>query len=435
MPAFYSNLPIINMLLLISLVQLSLAYEVELLHKFTWLNFTFETKDEYNQYFKNKHYEDCTLAGIKMNSKGEIFVSVPRWKSNVPATLNKIVKKYGNTLLQPFPSWNQNKIGDIDALQSVLGFEIDKDDNVWVLDQGKVDNQAAVNGTMKLVKYNSSGNQELKIELDKVACPVTSFLNDLVIDTEKEFVYISDSGNPLNTSQPLSAWNPAIIVVDVKNKAARRVLQQHHSTNPDPGVWVVINGERVGSASPIEAGIDGIALSCDGSYFYYTPLTSRTLYAIETSYLRDFNSSNLEKHVIEMGFKSSTSDGLAMTAKNNLCMTATEKDGIYMHSDIKPDPEKFFYQNFELIANNSTSMIWPDTIGFDNTGKKLLFVSNKLNEFYYGRMDFSKGQENFHIWSVDIDDRSYIYGCDESNDDSSDSLLANIQVVVSLLIS
>lgn len=38
-------------------------------------------------------------------------------------------------LLDPFPSWAANTEGDSDALQSVLGFEIDPEDRIWILDQ------------------------------------------------------------------------------------------------------------------------------------------------------------------------------------------------------------------------------------------------------------------------------------------------------------
>ncbi|BCJ87536.1 hypothetical protein skT53_25210 [Effusibacillus dendaii] len=38
---------------------------------------------------------------------------------------NRIVIKNGNPLLEGFPSWEWNQPGNVEVLQSVLGYEID----------------------------------------------------------------------------------------------------------------------------------------------------------------------------------------------------------------------------------------------------------------------------------------------------------------------
>jgi hypothetical protein len=51
--------------------------------------------------------------------------------------------------LQAFPSWDMNNpLDGQSSLQSVLGFEIDSQDRMWILDQGRVDN---VPGVAKLI--------------------------------------------------------------------------------------------------------------------------------------------------------------------------------------------------------------------------------------------------------------------------------------------
>ena len=70
-------------------------------------------------------------AGIKINSKEDIFISIPRWQGCAPATLNKLVSVENKiALFSPFPSFAGNEYGNPTALQSVLGFEIDLEDNV-----------------------------------------------------------------------------------------------------------------------------------------------------------------------------------------------------------------------------------------------------------------------------------------------------------------
>ena len=55
----------------------------------------------------------------------------------MPATLSKLVKKDGIWKLQPFPSMEMNRIRQRPLeLKAVLGFEIDRNDVMWILDRG-----------------------------------------------------------------------------------------------------------------------------------------------------------------------------------------------------------------------------------------------------------------------------------------------------------
>ena len=90
---------------------------------------------------QNLIYEVCTISGIKVAQTGDIIVSIPRSYSIVsnsgqtfkkevfiPATLARVVPPtkgtdppFANTLLDPFPSWDWQTVGEVDALQSVAG--------------------------------------------------------------------------------------------------------------------------------------------------------------------------------------------------------------------------------------------------------------------------------------------------------------------------
>ena len=84
-----------KLVLFLFFILFSFGYcELEVLHSFRWLNFTFETKKEYENYISNKIYEKCPLAGIKLDSNGNIFTSSPRWSSkDCPATIMKLNQK------------------------------------------------------------------------------------------------------------------------------------------------------------------------------------------------------------------------------------------------------------------------------------------------------------------------------------------------------
>ena len=96
----------------------------------------------------------CMPAGIKLSKNGTIFCSFPRWFDNVKTTLAIYNKE--EEYFEPWPSLEVNK----NYLKSVLGFEIDKQDNIYILDQGKVEGHAE-KGSIKLVKYSLSNSSRL----------------------------------------------------------------------------------------------------------------------------------------------------------------------------------------------------------------------------------------------------------------------------------
>lgn len=64
---------------------------------------------------KQRHFS-LTVEGVKVY-KGEIYVTVPRWFNGVPSTLNKVIVRNGISLLQPYPSWEMQKIGGKQLLE------------------------------------------------------------------------------------------------------------------------------------------------------------------------------------------------------------------------------------------------------------------------------------------------------------------------------
>jgi sugar lactone lactonase YvrE len=399
-------------------------------YKADWLNFTFTSKEEYNSYMHSDNYTKHMPVGIKINSKGTIFISVPRLKEDVYSTLN-VLNKDGSSKhviqLSPFPSHKENDVDNPDGLKSVMGFEIDLDDNLWVLDMGTVAG-VRVPGTAKLRKYNSKGKKIKDYPLDKYINPTYSFLNDLVIDVNNDWVYIADS----------SGVTPAFIVVNTKSGETRRLMEKAPSFMPDLSLWLNVNGTKVNQDKPIETGLDGIALSCSKKTIYYTPLTSRTLYAIRTEYLKD-EKSNPEKHVIELGYKLSASGGLVSSRNGRLYLTSLELNSILLQADIKPNAENFQFNVFKPIIND-TKLVWPDTFAFDNEKKTLWVVANQFHNFMSGNMNFThplNGDSNFYIWSVYVNDKSYIEDCLDNDVESEDNkfpLWAIILVVIVALV-
>lgn len=91
-----------------------------------WLFNPSQPSSSYKGANGQEYWKGAMPAGFKVDANGNFYLSVPRWAPGIPATFNMVVMKDGQPLLAPFPSWAMNKEGDPKALQSVLGYEINR---------------------------------------------------------------------------------------------------------------------------------------------------------------------------------------------------------------------------------------------------------------------------------------------------------------------
>ena len=369
---------------------------------------------KFNINSKEIECRNCMPAGIKLSNDGTIFCSFPRWYPDVIATFAKYNKE--KKLFEPWPSLEMNQRylnSDSSGLNSVLGFEIDKNDFLYILDQGKITNKSALENSTKLLKFQLDGTLLKQYIFNKsIADPDNSFLNDVVIDQTRNRAYISDSGN--SNSKKISDYKPGIIVLNLDESKdyleVNRILINHSSVFPDESFWLHINKKPV-KEKPMLTGVDGIALSCNGDALYYCPLTGRMLYSILTKDIdKALNNKTYNIQVYD-GFKKEASDGLLASSKGNLYMTGIETGSIYISNEIEPDLLRFNYKDFDSFEGNISTM-WPDTLAMHNGS--LYFVTNQLNNFP-DDIDYinpKNGKYNFAIMRFSVgNDDSYIKGC------------------------
>ena len=143
--------------------------------------------------------------------------------------------------------------------------------------------------------------------------------------------------------------------------------------------------------------------------------------------------------MIELGYKLSASGGLVSSRNGRLYLTSLELNSVLLQSDIKPNAENFQFNVFKPIINDS-KLVWPDTFAFDNEKKTLYIIANQFHNFMSGNMNFIdpiNGDANFYIWSVYVNDKSYLEDClddDVESDDNKFPLWAIILVVIVVLV-
>lgn len=364
------------------------------------LNWNFPDEAMKYQFEANQYWKHAIPTGVKIDKNGTIYIAVPRWSEGIPATMNRVVVKDGKAILDAFPSWKWNQAGNIDLLQSVMGYEIDECNRMWILDQGKIAYAPSKPGSQKLIIWDLNSNKMIDcIRIpDKIASYRTSFLNDIVVDNKNGFAYITDSGN----GWPNHPIVGGIIVYNMKTKTFRRVLDQNFSTQDFPNFQFDIDNRPVNN----KFGVDGIAMSADRSTLYYSPLTGRNLYAIDTMVLRDYTIplEEISCHVQSLGSKSTTTDGMCADNNGNVFYTMLEGKGIGFYNSRNG-------QFHKIISEDR--MVWVDGVSFDQKGS-IIFNNNRFNQVYENpqtQIDWSYPY-NLVIWRAFLDKniKSYLYG-------------------------
>jgi len=299
-------------------------------------------------------------TGIAVDNQNRIFVNYPRW---IPGKGISVAEVLSVDSIRPFPdqvwnSWEPGKAGK-DHFVCIQSVYVDADNFLWILDAGLDVTSGLVKGGPKLLKVDLNTNQIIsKYFLDAPLTLPGSYLNDVRVDTERKYAYLTDSGRG------------ALIVLNLKNSSARRLLGNHPSTKSED-ITLVIEGSKWldprGNRPQIHS--DGIALSPARDYIYFQALTAKNLYRIKTIYLRDSGISDTDLGAkIESVVQSGASDGLIFDRHGNLYISAIEENAVKRYT---PDGK------IEIVVQDSL-LKWPDSFAIDSN-KNLYVTSSQIH--------------------------------------------------------
>ncbi|WP_216679989.1 L-dopachrome tautomerase-related protein [Hymenobacter siberiensis] len=304
-------------------------------------------------------FTDPQMVGVAVAPGGEIFACFPRWDYN---PVYPIAKVGPNNTLTPYPNaswciWNDSvksePLKHWICPQTVFA---DKSGMVWILDPAAPGLKFTVPGGPKLVKTDpKTGQVLLTIPFPADVAPRKSYLNDVRIDLQNNYAYLTESGTG------------ALVVTDLKTLKSRRLLASHPSTKAVKGLVIKAEGHPMldPQGKPAQFNVDGIALSTDNTYLYYCPLTGHTLYRIKTAALRDAALSEAQlAQAVETVGEIPASDGLEIDAANNVYLTSFEQSALLRRTPAG---------KIETVAKDSR-LQWPDTYSFAADGN--LYVAN-----------------------------------------------------------
>jgi sugar lactone lactonase YvrE len=304
-------------------------------------------------------FSDAKWTGLAVADEGRLFVNYPRWSDNVPVSVAELVN--GNPI--PFPntimnSWEPGK-DPSKHLVCVQALFVDKKNRLWILDPANPKFKGAIPNGPKLLQVNLATNTVVRTySFDSDIAPKNSYLNDVRIDTQHEFAYITDSKDG------------ALIVLNLKTGEARRRLDNHPSTASEDVVLTIGGKPWLRNGEKISVHADGIAYDPSGDYVYYQVLTGRTMYRITASTLRQFDLSEkaVEANVETVG-QTGAADGLIFGPDGKVYISALEHDAI-----LRTTPEG----EVETVIQDK-AIVWPDSFSF-GPGNKLYFTTSRIHE-------------------------------------------------------
>lgn len=288
--------------------------------------------------FQDNTYQ---LTGVAKEEGGRMFVNYPRWSGPYRYA---VVQTTSKDIAVPFPNdtmnlWQPGQNGQKKwvCVQSVY---VDDAGTLWVLDPSAPQLKTIQGGGAKLVRMNKDGSIEKTYSFNSIVSD-TSYVNDVRVDVQRNFAYLTDSKTG------------GIVVVDLASGKRREVLKGHSSTQSDPAFKFIIDGrELMKEGKPAKFNSDGIALTPDGDWLYYKPLSDDKLYRIATEHLRNWSLSDtaLGSKVEDLGHFNTT-DGMIFDKAGNLYMGDLQN-----YSIVRLDKN---LQKTTLVKDDR--LIWPDS--------------------------------------------------------------------------
>lgn len=246
--------------------------------------------------------------------------------------------------------------GHASALREVLSVRLNRERRLlWALDTGFHGLHPG-----RLLAFDAdTGELHTEHVFERHIAGLGSHLNDFQISPDGNTIYIAEAS--------FFAQTPALVVYDRPSNSARRVLDGHPSVMPERYLPEV-GGRRMEALGlvAIRPGVDSIALSADGEWLYFAPVTDNYLWKLRTRDLRDSTLSpealakKVERHALK-----SMSDGILALDDGRILLTDPEHFAIHQLQG----------ESLRTLVQHPNLLRWPDGLSSDTEGRVYITAS------------------------------------------------------------
>ncbi|XP_037960732.1 protein yellow [Teleopsis dalmanni] len=341
--------------------------------------------------------------------RNRLFVTLPRWKDGVPASLAYIDLNDSSNKspsLIPFPSWEAHSLNETEPeIVSPYRIRADRCGRLWVLDTriSGVLERTKIYGPAQLLIYDLHNDNLLRryvFPTDQVK--QGSFFANLAVedgDCDNTYAYAGDLGNP------------GLVVYSWQQQESWRV--HHNYFHPDP---LAGNYSIDGIVFQWDDGLYGLALSkpqADGTAtLYFHPLSSTMEFSVNTTLLRNktiATSGNIYHDFKRLGSRGPNAQAGASFLDQLTGVLFYALPNLNAVACWKTSNRDYTIKSQGRVYMSPTEMVFPSDVKVDDQDR-LWVLSNRLQEFIYA--DLYPAVINFRILTAHVKDAIENTACD-----------------------
>jgi sugar lactone lactonase YvrE len=284
-------------------------------------------------------------GNIAVSKTGRVFFTFHP-EGSPPIRVAELVD--GKTVAYPNEEFQKTEKDKL-HFQTPLAVRIDRQERLWVLDYGSY----GITGQPRILAFSLKTNELVDhYDFPSSVAGMLSMLNDFQVDPQGRKIYIAETS--------LFRRRPAIIVYDVENRTARRVLEGHSSVLPKNYLMNAAGRDMtILGLVTLKIGVDSIALDRQGEWLYYAPVSDDRMYRIAT---RDLNDESLSPGTlgekVEVWGRKTLSDGITTDVEGNVYLSDMEHSAVLQ---LRPDHKLVTLLKDERLR-------WPDGFSFGPDG-------------------------------------------------------------------
>lgn len=339
-----------------------------------------------------------------------LFITVPRWKSGVPASLTyiKLTDPMDSPKLRPYPNWEAHKLprsegGDPPEIVSPFRIRADQCGRLWVLDTGIADRlgDTKIYTPPQLLIYDLHNDALLRsYRFPKDQLSSGSFVATITVEDDNcqdSYAYVGDIGQP------------ALLVYSWDKHISWKI--KHHYFNIDP---LAGDFNVAGISFSWRDGLFGIALSApeaDGySTMYFHPMTGIHEFSVSTKILKDPSLAEKSFHEFKVlgsrGPKGQSSVSFLDKKTGVLFYSLVNLNAVACWRTTNPS---YTMESQGRVFMSNVTMVFPNDIKVD-ANNNLWVLSDRLPIFMYSRLNES--DVNFRILTAPVADAIRNTSCD-----------------------